>query len=272
MSGSILERVSVVLEVIRAAGRPLTLSDVTRRTELPRSTVHRILEQLARMGWLTRHGGHYALGSSLFELGMGAAQSDKLMTSAWPILQELYRDTGHAAFLGVLRDDEVVILQQAGGRRAATLPFRVGSRINANRASMGKVLLSMAPAQPRPDAAVPASARFREELARAQETGVAYSRDELVPGLSCIGAPIRAYGRPTGAAVSICGPTAQVQHRSLTSAVQAAAAAVGRAIEAPGCTKSLDRAPLGAIDHWAAPRGPRSACRSRTQHAAPALA
>lgn len=271
MSGSILERVSVVLEAIRAAGRPLTLSDVTRCTELPRSTVHRILEQLARMGWLSRHNGHYALGSPLFELGMGAVQTDKLMTSAWPILQELYKDTGQAAFVGQLCGNDVVIRQQAGGRRAAALPFRLGSRIPADRASMGKALLSATISTDR-ESATGANPKFRLELLQAQEIGIAYSRDELVSGLSCIGAPIRAYGRPTGAAISICGPTAQLQHRSLSTAVQAAAAAVGRAVEGPGCSH-IGRPTSAAIDrHLIAADRSRPRRPTRSQSGTPAYA
>ena len=65
---AILERISLVLDAFDGPGR-LTLAQVVRRTGLPRSSAHRMLERLVEMRWLRREGRDYELGTRLMELG-----------------------------------------------------------------------------------------------------------------------------------------------------------------------------------------------------------
>lgn len=65
---SVLQRSALVLDVF-PRGAALTLAEVSTRTGLPRSTTHRLLVDLADLGWLTRRGNTFELGMALFELG-----------------------------------------------------------------------------------------------------------------------------------------------------------------------------------------------------------
>src|SRR5699024_5813688 len=59
---SMVERMTLILDSFDGRRDRLTLEDVARRTELPRSTTHRIVDQLVRLRWLPRTAAGYALG------------------------------------------------------------------------------------------------------------------------------------------------------------------------------------------------------------------
>ncbi|WP_305092706.1 IclR family transcriptional regulator [Prescottella sp. R16] len=200
---AILERVSLVLDTFDGPGR-LTLAQVVKRTGLPRSSAHRMLERLVEMRWLRREGRDYELGTRLMELGSIAVHQNRLHAAAAPILQELHRVTGYVVHFGVLDGPDVLYLDKIGGRLAAALPTRVGSRYPARNSAIGKALLAYAPA------AGDDLVHFTPELHKVREMGVAYEVSEVSGGIGVIAVPIGTVGDAT-AALSICGPTGHVK-------------------------------------------------------------
>ncbi|MDI9915123.1 IclR family transcriptional regulator [Rhodococcus sp. IEGM 1379] len=219
---AILDRVSLVLDAFEGPGR-LTLAQIVRRTGLPRSSAHRMLERLVSMRWLRREGRDYELGMRLVELGSLAVHQDRLHSAAMPLLHELYRVTGLVVHLGILDRSDVVYLEKIGGRLGAAVPTRVGGRRLASSTAIGQALLAYG-SGPHPQAA------------RIQEAGVAYESGRGLAGFSCLAAPIGPVGRAV-AAVSICGPTQALRNDHITAApVRMAAAAIWRAIDGGALT------------------------------------
>ncbi|KDE12249.1 MULTISPECIES: IclR family transcriptional regulator [Rhodococcus] len=214
---AVLDRVSLVLDAFDGAGR-LTLAQIVRRTGLPRSSAHRMLERLVTMRWLHREGRDYTLGLRLMELGSLAVHQDRLHATALPHLQELHRATGLVVHLAVLDDNDLVYLEKLGGRLAGAVPTRIGGRRPAHSTALGKALLSYT--------GVPGP-----EYDRVREHGIAYERGESVPGFGCIAVPVGPIGS-AAAAVSVCGPLAHMRfdHR-LTAPVRMAATAVWRTLD-----------------------------------------
>src|ERR1700760_1600806 len=135
---AVIDRVSLVLDAFDGPGR-LTLAQVVRRTGLPRSSAHRMLERLVQLRWLRRSGRDYELGMRLVELGSLAVHQDRLVRAAAPLLSELHRATGLAVHLAALHAPDVVYLEKVGDR---TLPTRVGSRQPAHCTAVGKAILA----------------------------------------------------------------------------------------------------------------------------------
>lgn len=200
---AVLERVSLVLDTFDGPGR-LTLSQVVERTGLPRSSAHRMLERFVGMRWLRRDGRVYELGPRLMELGSIAVHQNRLHGAAAPILQELHRVTGYVVHLGVLDGSDVLYLDKVGGRLAANLPTRVGSRYPARSSAIGKALLAYTPTSA--DDLV----GFTPELHKVRELGVAYEVSQISGGIGIIAVPIGPVGG-VHAALSICGPTDRVK-------------------------------------------------------------
>ncbi|MDJ0394863.1 IclR family transcriptional regulator [Rhodococcus sp. G-MC3] len=217
---AVLDRVSLVLDAFDGPGR-LTLAQIVRRTGLPRSSAHRMLERLVQLRWLRREGHDYELGMRLVELGSLAVHQDRLHRAAMPFLHELHRVTGHVVHLAILDAADVVYLEKIGGRIAEAIPTRVGGRYPAHCTGVGKAILGYSDETRLAaiDAAVlsrktrysiSTSTQLRSDLAKVRAQGIAYEREEALPGFGCVAAPIGNFGEVV-AAVSICGPVPQMQ-------------------------------------------------------------
>ncbi|WP_280491490.1 IclR family transcriptional regulator [Nocardia asiatica] len=225
---ALLDRLSLVLDAFDGRDS-LGLTEVVTRTGLPRSSAHRMLDRLVQLRWLRREGRNYSLGIRLVELGSLAVHQDRVHAASGEHLQHLYRATGMVVHLAVLDGEDVVYLDKIGGRLAAHVPTRVGSRLPASKSALGKALLAFAGRDE------PGSARIRE-------LGYAVERNGGLHGFGCIAAPIGPIGEAT-TAVSICGPLSRMSFDSrMTTPVQLAAHAVWRSMTADGrVTPTLQR-------------------------------
>lgn len=233
---AVIDRVAVLLDAFREAER-LTLSELSRRTGFPRSSTHRMLLQLVRIGWIRRHGHAYELGRKMLELGSLAQHHDRVHQAALPVMHELHNATGLVVHLAVLDGPEVLYLEKIGGRFTLSVPSRVGGRQPAHRTAVGKALLASCRVDaetvlPQPvmgptPHSIGDSARLRVELARIREQSIAHDRDETTVGVSCVAAAI-GDGKSTVGAVSVCGPTKSMNSSALVAPVRMAALATWR--------------------------------------------
>ncbi|WP_182358874.1 IclR family transcriptional regulator [Tomitella gaofuii] len=222
---ALLERVSVVLDAFEdgEAASGLTLADVVRRTALPRSSVHRMLEQLVRMRWMHRSGRRYRLGFRLLELGALAVNQDELHAAALPVMYELHAATRLVVHLGMIEGPggvDILYLDKIGGRLVQAVPTQVGGRRPAVGTALGAVLLA-GRGDPRMDPA--ADARIVRE-------GVARVTSSAPHGYSCVAAPIGRIGEAT-AAISLCAPNRHVRlDPRAISPLRVAAGTISRAL------------------------------------------
>src|ERR1700677_4453575 len=110
---SMIQRMTLIMEAFEHPHSRLTLEEVASRAGLPRSTTHRILDQLVRSRWLKRSGMIYDLGSRALKLGEGARQSS-LREAVVPHLLELATRTDMVAHLAILKRTEICFLDAAG--------------------------------------------------------------------------------------------------------------------------------------------------------------
>ncbi|WP_040777894.1 IclR family transcriptional regulator [Nocardia pneumoniae] len=215
---SMIERMTLILDAFDGATPTLTLVGLAERTGLPRSTVHRILDQLIRLRWLAHAPGGYRLGVRTLELGGLAADHNEIRDVVSPMLHDLSQQTGMVGHLGVLDGPEVLYLDKVG-RFAATVPTRLGGRMPAHSTALGKALLatlepsiveaSFRDRLPQLTARTLADrAELHRELGRIRNRqGVAVDNEESVPGIACVAVPIRGRGAAVAAvaAVSLSG-------------------------------------------------------------------
>ncbi|MEW1736825.1 helix-turn-helix domain-containing protein [Nocardia beijingensis] len=123
---------TLILEAFDGATPTLTLVELSERTGLPRSTVHRILDQLVRLRWLAHAPGGYRLGLRTLELGGLAADHNEIRDAVSPLLHDVCQQTGMVGHLGVLDGREVLYLDKIGGlRRIAGEPVAIAARLRA---------------------------------------------------------------------------------------------------------------------------------------------
>ena len=230
---AVIDRISLVLDAFDGPGR-LTLAQIVRRTGLPRSSAHRMLERLVQLRWLRRSGRDYELGMRLVELGSLAVHQDRLVRAAKPLLGELHRATGLIVHLAVLDGSDVVYLDKVG----TGLPTRVGGRQPAHCTGVGKAMLAYRDESSAIDLrvrmtkySISNSSQLAVELAKVRAHGVAFEREESLLGFGCVAAPIGSSG-DTVAAVSVCGPIKHMMFdQRLTAPVRMTAMGIWRNVE-----------------------------------------
>lgn len=212
-----LDRVSLLLDAFGGRDR-LTLAEIVRRTGLPRSSAHRILDHLVQLRWLHRSGRDYTLGLRLVELGSLAVYQDRLHSAAHPHLYELHRRTGLIVEMTILDGSNVVCRAHMAGRFASMIPNRIGFSTRADGTLVGRVLHT-----------------FNNERGEAadevRKTGVGYGCDTPIDGFGTIATPIGPIGVATSA-LSICGPLRQMpldeRNSPLTGLLRETAASLWR--------------------------------------------
>jgi DNA-binding IclR family transcriptional regulator len=238
---AVIDRISLVLDAFDGPGR-LTLAQIVRRTGLPRSSAHRMLERLVQLRWLRRSGRDYELGMRLVELGSLAVHQDRLVRAATPLLGELHRATGLVVHLAVLDGPDVVYLEKIGDRLIGAIPTRVGARQPAHCTAVGKAILAYCDQDAYQDAevdlrvrktkySISTSSQLAVELAKVRAHGVAFEREESLLGFGCVAAPIGSPGEAV-AAVSVCGPMNRMMFdQRLAAPVRMTAMGIWRNVE-----------------------------------------
>ncbi|WP_445165500.1 IclR family transcriptional regulator [Mycolicibacterium sp. Dal123E01] len=207
---AVIDRISLVLDAFEGPGR-LTLAQIVRRTGLPRSSAHRMLERLVALRWLRREGRDYELGMRLVELGSLALHQDRIHRAAIPLLRDLHRATGLVVHLAVLDGSDVVYLEKIGDHLGAAIPTRIGGRQPAHCTAIGKAILADSDiagvdlSDRKTRFSIATTPQLSAELAKVRAHGVAFEREESLPGFGCVAAPIGPAGQAV-AAVSVCGP------------------------------------------------------------------
>jgi DNA-binding IclR family transcriptional regulator len=218
-----VERMTLILGAFDGATPRLTLQEIADRSGLPRSTAHRILDQLVRLRWLDHTGGGYRLGMRSLELGGLAVAHTELREATAPLLHDLHLRTATTVHLAVLDRLDVVYIDKVGSWGET----RVGGRTPAHATATGKAILAWTdPRQveatfrgklvPRTPRTLHTMEALEQELVAVRARGgLAYERDEAAAGVASVAAPLRGSGRAV-ASVSLTGPTKRMDLNRLS--------------------------------------------------------
>lgn len=235
-----------LLDAVGEAGRPLPAKALARRADLPLATTYHLLRTLVHEGYLTRlDDAGYVLGDHLALLLDGPAQAGRSAAHRRGILVTLRDELSAAAYLSVLTDGEIRLLDVADGPTAPRVDLWVGFEDAAHATAVGKAVLAGLRAGERDEYLArhaladltPHTVTDRRVLLHQLEAApaLAMDREEYALGTACVAVPVP--GAPHPAAVAVSVPAARVG-RVVARAEQLRAAAVrlGLALSAPVVT------------------------------------
>ena len=203
-SSQSLERGLAILGAFTPDCPTLGISELAQRLGLTRSTTHRYVATLAKLGYLDQDDAtrKYRLGMRVLDLGYSVLGALGLREIAAPHLQRLTATTGHTSNLAIRDDTDVILIDRIRGRpgRYHHLEFslHVGSRIPSYCSATGKALLAFLPQPdlselleriellPRGPRTVTGRAALTAELSQTLRTGIAVNDEELESGLRSI--------------------------------------------------------------------------------------
>ncbi len=223
---STVNRVCSILDAFSEENKALTLTEVSRAVNLPKSTTFRLLSALEEKGILTRDpdGRSFRLGYMLIHLGILAQSSNELRTVALPVLRKLSEQTRETSVLSVLdrANNAGVWIEQIESPQAVRWAKRVGSRLKLHAGASSKVLWAFLPEDeidcilaqvvltPFLPNTITQKEEMQAELREIRRRGYAVSFEETDNGAMGVAAPVYDHTNRPVAGIGIIGPVARV--------------------------------------------------------------
>ncbi|WP_243653238.1 IclR family transcriptional regulator [Pseudonocardia endophytica] len=221
--GTSRETVGSVLRACRlleqfGADRPvITLAELTAASGLNKPTVHRLMTSFVEAGWVHRDGaGAYRIRMPVFAVGAAALAEFDLRTEARPALEDLAARFGDTAFLMVPADAGAVCIDRVeGGKPLVVAGIGIGTVLPYHAAAAPVVMAAFDPAVRQRvlagdlEAFTEATHVDRAELAahldEVRATGIAFSRDDYLGGVSAVAAAVLGRDGALEATISLGG-------------------------------------------------------------------
>lgn len=219
-----VERAFAVLCAIAERPDAVSLSEIARRTDLPKSTVHLALQTMRDIGFVEQDvdSGRYVLGLAASQLGAAALDHSRLVAAMAPAMRELADRSKEAVSLGIRTDREVLFVKRIETSHVLRTSIREGTRMPLHASASGKCLLAglddaeiddLYPSDPLPESAshtIRTRAELLDEIRLVRRRGYSTNRDEFLDGVSGAAVPVVVGGR-TVASLSLAGPTDRVR-------------------------------------------------------------
>ena len=220
------EKIFAVLEAFsHHPHSAISLEEVTRSARLAKTTVHRLLYSMQKIGYVEQHreNDKYMLSQRFFELGRDALPYQRLTSLGKPFMDALMLRFGESLHLGVLEEGLVINVAVCESQHPYRIAGVVGDSNYAHSTAMGKCLLAFLSDQElddiirihglpkRASATISNRAQLMEELDRVRRDQVATNVGENMEGVICVGAPVLNHEGKAVAALSISGPSVRME-------------------------------------------------------------
>ncbi|KAA9166436.1 IclR family transcriptional regulator [Amycolatopsis acidicola] len=241
---SVLGKAQLLLGAFQSGAYRLRLSELSRRSGVPKASAYRLAQELVQWGLLDRSGDAYQLGLRIFELGQRVPVSAVLRAVARPLLTDLFTATRATIHLAVLDGTHVMYLEKVGGKASVHTHSHVGGRLPAACTATGKALLAhssdvdellaelertgLTKLTSRTVASVD---ELRAQLAQVRERGFALEQEETAPGLASVAVPLMGADETVYGSVSATAPLAWTDPRRVVPVLLATSATIVRTLE-----------------------------------------
>jgi DNA-binding IclR family transcriptional regulator len=209
-----------VLEQFRDHDGELGVTELSKRLKLHKNNVFRLLATLESRGYIeqNRASENYRLGIACLQLGRAFAEQMGLLAQARPIMSDLVRATGEAAYVAVLRRGAAVVVDVVEAERAVRVSSPLGSAVPLHASAVGKVLLAFEAEDDVRTLLPNTLARFTDrtpterdtvltQLRQVVSSGYAIDMGEHLDDVRAVAVPIRDYARTVVGALAVAGPS-----------------------------------------------------------------
>lgn len=225
-----VQRTFEIIDVLQTTGGA-RVTDIAKATGISKGTVHCHLATLEENGYVMKEGPAYKLGLRFVDLAHHAKNRVTIHDVATAQVDTLAEESGEMVLFTVEEDGKGICLYRADGENSIKTEVYVGYRNELYHTAVGKAMLAFMPAAKRdriiketefkaitPNTITDEGA-LREELDQIREEGIAYNRSETIQGLIGVGAPIRDQDGTVYGAISVIGPSCQLDGERLETEI-----------------------------------------------------
>jgi IclR family acetate operon transcriptional repressor len=238
-------RLFALLEVVASKDQFFSLQSLVEETNIPKPTLHRMLQQLESAGLLERGADNrqYGTGVRLRKLAENLLLNDTFHGARHGVLRALVNEVGESCNLTALSGSEVMYLDRVETPAPLRFYLHSGSRVPVHCSASGKIFLAgMTPAQRQRllthaplEAFTPKTLTdlnaLEEEIKQVKRQGYALDNEEFLPGLLCVAVLVPSISGRSNLCVAAQAPIMRlgpVKALSLLPALQRAADALSR--------------------------------------------
>ena len=213
-----------ILELMSESRHPFGFNEIVKKLGLNKSTVFNILHTLNDLDVIEKGiDGRFRLGPRLFVLGNAAAGGSELIQMVHPYLETINRDFKLSSFLGILSEQNVIIMDKADGAYMIKVSSEIGMKIPVFAGVAGKALLSQLPDEAIDEIVAKNNPKqytsksiiekdaYKKEILKVKKTGIAYDMEEYIEGLIGIAVPLHTCRDDLQAAVWAVGLKQQLR-------------------------------------------------------------
>src|SRR6478752_10111870 len=144
---SVVDRVLRLIAAFPEGVTALPLSELAARAELPLTTAHRLVRQLAGHGLLdVGPGGSVSLGLRLWELANRNSPTLELRQAAMPFMEDIQQVLNQNVNLAVLDGWEALFVERLSRRGSVANRAQIAGRMPVHLSSAGLALMAHQPA------------------------------------------------------------------------------------------------------------------------------
>lgn len=224
-----VQRAVLLLEALANKEAELRIAELSRKTNLNQSTVHRLLGTLRNLNCVEQNPDthKYRLTLKLFELGSSVINKFNIVQRAIPHMEALSRKYNEAVNLAKLDKDEIVYIHKIESYTTLKLDLKLGSRHPAYCTGLGKILLAYLEEDEidfylkriklkrfTPNTIVDKE-ELRKELIMIKQKGYSFDNEEYVQGVCCLASSVRDYNNKVCASLSIAIPSVRLKDNNI---------------------------------------------------------
>lgn len=131
-----------MIELLAATEEGMTLKDIATALNRSPTELYRMLDRLARRGYVARHGDTYELTMKLFLLAHLRPPIRRLVAQAMPVMRRFTAQAEQACHLVKYDRGDLVVIAQIEAPGYWGLAIRVGARVGMVNTGSGHVLLA----------------------------------------------------------------------------------------------------------------------------------
>lgn len=214
-----LLKAMTLLDMFTVPPHEYGVSELARKFNYPKSTVHNIFSTLQMCGLLKYDEAtqKYRLGNMAAELGNAFRKTNSMLSIMRPYLTQLSTEIGETVYLGTVSDDMVLYLDVAqpphtvrGDILGLTAPLHctgIGKALlsRMDDKAIDRILSKPLPAFT-PDTKTTAD-ELRKDIATIRQNGYSVDNMEHEFGVKCVAVPLLSETGQLKGAVSISGPS-----------------------------------------------------------------
>jgi IclR family transcriptional regulator, KDG regulon repressor len=223
-----IERAMAILELLSASANGKTLSQISDRLNIPRSTAHVLIVTLKRLGYVRQAStGHlFSLGAKAQMLAGGPIACMELASRARPHLVPLSEALGLTSYIAVLDGDQAMYIECCKGSGVQIDVFP-GKRANLHCTAAGNILLAGQRKEViegflndhalmrHTSKTIRNAEELRARLEQVRKQSYALEDEEQALGVRCLAVPLCDALRKVTGALGISGPLHEIQEENL---------------------------------------------------------